>query len=374
MTDPAVQTSSLATTMRRPTRRQLSIGGGSLALILLFVFGLHWWTVGRYLIETDNAYVRADVVTITPRVAGYVAEILVADNQRVRAGDVLARIDDRDYSVKVVEAEGRVAAAQAEVAVQEARIANLDAQSQQQHSLISGNVAGVMASEADSRRAGLEYSRQMLLTRQEVTSAQNLETAEADAKKARAGLAVAKANLAAQRDRLPVLATERQGAVADLHKARAALAQAQAALTLARNALGYTLLRAPTAGIVGQRSVRVGQYAEIGAPLLAIVPNDVYVVANYKETQVAPVHLGQPVAIAVDAFEGAALKGHVESFAPASGAQFALLPPDNATGNFTKIVQRMPVRIRVDPGQARAADLRPGMSVVTTIDTRAAAL
>jgi len=343
-------------------------------LLLLFVFGLHWWTVGRYLVETDNAYVRADVVMITPRVAGYVAEVLVADNQRVRAGDVLARIDDRDYSAKVIEAEGRVAAAQAEVAVQEARIANLGAQSQQQHSLIAGNVAAVAASEADSRHAGLEYNRQMLLTRQEVTSAQNLETAEAGAKKATAGLAVAKANFAAQRDRLPVLATERQGAVADLQKARAALAQTQAALTLARNTLSYTVLRAPTAGVIGQRSVRVGQYAEVGAPLFAIVPNDAYVVANYKETQVAPVQLGQPVAIAVDAFAGAALKGHVESFAPASGAQFALLPPDNATGNFTKIVQRMPVRIRVDPGQARAADLRPGMSVVTTIDTRAAAL
>ncbi|EIZ81305.1 membrane fusion protein family auxiliary transport protein [Novosphingobium sp. Rr 2-17] len=373
MTDTAVQTLPLTTPMRRPTRRQLLIGGGGLALIVLLMFGLHWLTVGRYMVGTDNAYVRADVVTITPRVAGYVAEVLVADNQRVRAGDVLARIDDRDYSVKVVQAEGIVAAAQAEVAVREARIANLGAQSHQQRSLITGNVAGVTASEADARHAGLEYSRQVLLTRQEVTSAQNLETAEADAKKASAGLAVARASLAAQRDRLPVLATERQAAVADLDKARAALVQAQAALTLARNALGYTVLRAPTAGVVGQRSLRVGQYAEVGTPLLAIVPDDAYVIANYKETQVGPVHRGQPADIEVDAFGGLVLNGHVESFAPASGAQFALLPPDNATGNFTKIVQRMPVRIRVDPGQARAAELRPGMSVVTTIDTRGAA-
>ncbi|WP_030540656.1 HlyD family secretion protein [Sphingobium sp. DC-2] len=373
MTDTAVQTLPLTTIMYRPTRRQLLIGGGGLALIVLLVFGLHWLTVGRYMVGTDNAYVRADVVTITPRIAGYVAEVLVADNQRVRAGDVLARIDDRDYRVKVAEAEGVVAAAQAEVAAQEARIANLDAQSQQQRSLLAGNVAGVSASEADARHANLEYGRQMLLKRQEVTSAQKLEAAEADAKKASASLAVAKANLAAQRDRLPVLATERQAALAELDKARAALVQAQAALTLARNALGYTVLRAPTTGVVGQRSLRVGQYAEVGTPLLAVVPDDAYIIANYKETQVGPIHPGQPADIEVDAFGGLVLKGHVESFAPASGAQFALLPPDNATGNFTKIVQRMPVRIRVDPGQARAAGLRPGMSVVTTIDTRGAA-
>jgi membrane fusion protein (multidrug efflux system) len=281
MTDTAVQTLPFTTTMRRPTRRQLLIGGGGLALIVLLVFSLHWLAVGRYMVGTDNAYVRADVVTITPRVAGYVAEVLVADNQRVRAGDVLARIDDRDYNVKVGEAEGVVAAAQAEVAVQEARIANLGAQSQQQRSLIAGNVAGVTASEADALHAGLEYSRQMLLTRQGVTSAQNLEAAVADAKKSSAGLAVAKASLAAQRDRLPVLATERQAAIAGLDKARAALVQAQAALTLARNALGYTVLRAPIAGVVGQRSLRVGQYAEVGTPLLAIVPDDAYVIANY---------------------------------------------------------------------------------------------
>lgn len=373
MTDYPAQTSPTITTMRGPTRHQLLIAGGGLTLIILLVFGLHWWAVSRYLVSTDNAYVRADVVTITPRVAGYVAEVLVADNQRVRAGDVLARIDDRDYRAKVVQAEGAVAAARAEVAVQEARIANLGAQSQQQRSLIAGNVAGVTASEAEARHAVLEYSRQMLLARQEVTSAQNLEAAEADAKKASAGLAVAKAGLAAQRDRLPVLATERQASVADLDKARAALAQALAALALARIDLGYTVLRAPTAGIVGQRSVRIGQYAEVGTPLLAVVPNDAYVIANYKETQVNPIYPGQSTDIEVDAFGGTVLKGHVESFAPASGAQFALLPPDNATGNFTKIVQRMPVRIRVDPGQARAAGLRPGMSVVTTIDTRRSA-
>jgi len=355
-------------------RRQLLIGGGGgFALIALAAFGLHWWIVGRYMIGTDNAYVRADVVTIAPRVAGYVAEVAVADNQRVRAGDILARIDDRACRARVALAEGAVAAARADVAAQEARIANLGAQARQQRSLIAGNAASVAASEADARRAGLDYRRQTLLARQQVTSAQNLETAEAGARRAAAGLAAAKAALAAQRDRLPVLATERRAAVADLDKARGTLMQARAALTLARIDLAYTVIRAPAAGLVGQRSLRVGQYAEVGTPLMAVVPNHAYVIANYKETQVDSVRPGQPVDIVVDAFGGAALRGHVDSFAPASGAQFALLPPDNATGNFTKIVQRIPVRIRVDAGQARAAALRPGMSVVTTIDTRGAA-
>jgi membrane fusion protein (multidrug efflux system) len=158
--------------------------------------------------------------------------------------------------------------------------------------------------------------------------------------------------------------------VAGLSQERGVLQQAQAALTLARLALGYTEVRAPVEGIVGERSLRVGQYAEVGAPLLAVVPPDAYVVANYKEVQIDRVRPGQPVDIEVDAFGGAKLEGHVDSFSPASGAQFALLPPDNATGNFTKIVQRIPLRIRLDAGQARAGDLRPGMSVITTIDTR----
>jgi membrane fusion protein (multidrug efflux system) len=342
-------------------------------LFAVAAFGVHWWIVGRFMIGTDNAYVRADTVAIAPRVAGYIAMVAVADNQRVEAGDILARIDDRDYLAKVAQAEGAVASARADVAAQEARIANLGAQAERQRSLIAGNAATVAANEADARRAGLDYRRQTILVRQQVASAQHLETAEADASKTTANLAAANAALSAQRDYLPVLETERQVAVADLDKARGVQAQAEAALALARIDLDDTVLRAPTAGTVGQRSLRVGQYAEVGTPLMAVVPDGAYVVANYKETQIGSIRPGQPVAISVDAFGGAALTGHVDSFAPASGAQFALLPPDNATGNFTKIVQRMPLRIQVDREQKRAAELRSGMSVVTTIDTRGAA-
>jgi membrane fusion protein (multidrug efflux system) len=373
MTDPFVRRASSALSDIRPSGRQVSIGGAGVALFAVVAFGLHWWIVGRFMIGTDNAYVRADMVTIAPRVAGYIAEVAVADNQRVEAGDILARIDDRDYRAKVAQAEGAVAAARAEVAAQEARIANLGAQADRQRSLIAGNAAAVAASAADARRAGLDYRRQAILVRQQVVSAQHLETAEAEASKTAANVAAANAALAAQRDYLPVLETERQVAVADRDKARGEQVQAEAALALARIDCDDTVLRAPTAGTVGQRSLRVGEYAEVGTPLMAIVPISFYVVANYKETQIDSIRPGQPAAIAVDAFGGATLTGHVDSFAPASGAQFALLPPDNATGNFTKIVQRMPLRIQVDPGQARAAELRSGMSVVTTIDTRGAA-
>ena len=355
------------------TRRQLALGAGAAGILVAIAFGVYWCAVGRFRIGTDDAYVRADVVIITARVSGYVAEVAVTDNQHVRVGELLARIDDRDYRAKVQQTEGEVIAASAAVAAQEARIANLRAQTDQQRNVIKEGTATVAAAEAEAHRADLEYRRQTSLAQQEITSAQKLEIAAADAQESLSRLAAARAAVAAESGHLTVIATEQQAALAGLSQARGVVQQAQSALTLARLALGYTEIRAPIAGIVGERSLRVGQYAEVGSPLLAVVPRDAYIVANYKEVQIDRVRPGQPVDIAVDAFDGATLKGHVDSFSPASGAQFALLPPDNATGNFTKIVQRMPIRIQVDKGQARAGELRPGMSVITTIDTRAPA-
>ena len=354
----------------RPSRRPTLVAAGALALLAAIGFALHWWSVGRFLIETDNAYVRADVVAIAPRVAGNIVSVAVADNQRVRAGDILARIDDRDYRIRVAEAEGAVAAARADISAAAARIANLDARSIQQRSAIAQDVAAVSARAADAPLATLAYRRQSDLARQQITSTRMLETAEADAGRTGAGLTEARAKLATSRDALPVLATERRAAAADRDKAKAALRRSEAALDAARLDLDRTVIRAPVAGLVGQRVVRVGQYAEVGTPLMALVPGTAFVVANYKETQIARVRPGQPVRIMVDAFGGTPLNGHVDSFAPASGAQFALLPPDNATGNFTKIVQRMPLRIRIDTGQSQAGGLRPGMSVETIVDTR----
>lgn len=370
MTDTENPDNISSTARMRPTRRRLLIAGCGLVLVSAAAFGIHWWVKGRFLIETDNAYVRADVVTITPQVPGRIVAVAVADNQRVRAGDILARIDDRDYRIEVARAESALAAARADVAAGQARIANLGAQAGRQRNLIAQDAASLRARDADARLAALQYSRQASLARQQVTSAQMLETAEADNRKASAGHTEARAKLSAARDTLLVLATGRDEAVADLDKARAAVRQAEAALEYARLNLERTVIRAPAAGRIGQRTVRAGHHAEAGAPLMAVVPDATYVVANYKETQTGHIQPGQAVRIIVDAFGGGELRGHVDSFAPASGAQFALLPPDNATGNFTKIVQRMPLRIRIDAGQAGVAALRPGMSVETIVDTR----
>lgn len=346
------------------------MGGAGLLLVLAVAFGVRWWTVGRFMVGTDNAYIRADILTVAPRVSGNLVAVEVRDNQMVRAGDVIARIDDRDYRARVDAAEGALAAAQADVSARQAGIASLDARSRQQQGNIAQCDATLAARQADSRLAALEYKRQTALFGQQVSSRQSLETAQASASKAAAGVAEAHATLDTARGMLPVLKSEREAGMADLRKAEATVRQARAALDAARLDLDRTVIRAPSAGLVGQRVLRVGQYVEAGAPLLAIVPSDAYVVANFKETQTNHIRPGQPVGIGVDAFGGEVLKGRVDSFAPASGAQFALLPPDNATGNFTKIIQRMPVRIRLEPGQTRLGDLRPGMSVEVAVDTR----
>lgn len=349
--------------------RRLLLAGGAVALVAACALGLRWWSVGRAMIETDDAYVRADIVTVAPRVAGMVVAVEVADNQVVRAGQVLVRIDDRDARMKVEQARGALVSAQAQVAERQARIANLDARAVQQRSAIAQADAALAARDADAGLAALDARRQDTLARQQVTSDQLLQSAQAAARRTGAHVREARAALTAARDHLPVLATERVADLAELEMARGALQQARATLDAALLDLERTVVRAPIAGQVGQKTVRVGHYADVGTPLMALVPAQSYIVANYKETQSAYIRPGQSASIEVEAL-GAVLKGHVDSFAPASGAQFALLPPDNATGNFTKIVQRLPLRITIDPGQLQAAALRPGMSVETSVDTR----
>lgn len=352
------------------SRRQLMLCASGLALAAACLFGIHWWNTARFMVETDNAYVQADMVTISPFIAGNIVAVEVADNQPIRAGDVLARIDDRDYRMKVAQDEGAVTAAQADIAAQQARLANLQAQTAQQQNIIAGDEAAIAASQADAQFRQMEYQRQLTLVHQQAVSTESMQAAQAASQKADAALQQDRAALAAARDALLILATSHDEAAADLDKSRGMLAETQAALDQAHLYLGRTAIRAPVSGVVGQRSVRAGQYADTGMPLMAIVPDNAYIVANYKETQTNHIRPGQRVKISVDAFGGAVLNGHVESFAPASGAEFAVLPPDNATGNFTKIVQRLPLRIELDPNQPRAAELRPGMSVETIIDTR----
>jgi membrane fusion protein (multidrug efflux system) len=319
--------------------------------------GLYWWQAGRFLESTDNAYVEADISVVSPKVQGYVRDVRVSDNQRVAAGDVLVTIDDRDFAARAAEAEAQLQA-------QQAAVGTIDREIVQEQAVIAEAEAAVASADADRRRAQQDLARYRLLTEKMAASQQRLETAEAEARKSDAGLTKAKAALAAERNRLPVLDSEKR-------EAEAKLAQLRAALELARIDLEDTVIRAPVDGVVGNRSAQIGQLVKPGTQLLAVVPlPNVYVVANFKETQVERMRVGQTVSIAVDAFPGSAIEGRVESFAPASGSEFSLLPPENATGNFTKIVQRLPVRIAVPATNTLAGLLRPGLSVVAEVDTR----
>ncbi|MGF7212565.1 membrane fusion protein (multidrug efflux system) [Skermanella aerolata] len=318
--------------------------------------GYCYWTVGRHLESTDDAYVKADHTVIAPKVSGYIAEVLVEDNERVVAGQALARIDDRDFRVALDQAR-------ADLETAEAAIRNLDAQIVLQRSLIEREKADVAASEVALAFAQKENARYSNLMQTGYGTTQRAQQTESALGQAQAKLRGDRAALAAAENKVAVLATERGKAEAQRDRSHSALVQA-------RLNLSYTVIAAPISGTVGARSLRIGQYVQTGTQLMAVVPlQAVYVVANFKETQLTHVHAGQLVEIAVDGFPGVGLRGHVDSLSPASGLEFALLPPDNATGNFTKIVQRIPVRIVLDPGPLSGL-LRPGMSVEPTIDTR----
>ncbi|WP_449234217.1 HlyD family secretion protein [Azospirillum doebereinerae] len=319
--------------------------------------GYGWWTNGRFMESTDNAYVQSDITVVSPKVSAYVREVRVAENQQVRSGDVLVVLDDRDFRVKVAEAE-------AAVNTQRAGLGTLDSKLELQRAIIDQAAASLSSAEAEQRRAQQDYDRNRSLANDSWTSRQKLETADADLRKAVAQVAKSRAALAAENDQVGVLRATRI-------ETEARLAESEASLDSARNDLAGTVIRAAVDGVIGNRGVQVGQYARPGVQLLALVPlPDVYVVANFKETQIDRMRPGQTVHIEVDAFPGRKLEGRVESFAPASGSKFSLLPPENATGNFTKIVQRVPVRIALPRDGALAGLLRPGLSVVAEVDTR----
>jgi membrane fusion protein (multidrug efflux system) len=320
-------------------------------------YGHGYWTTGRYLESTDDAYVKADSTIIAPKVSGYVGEVLVGDNQPVKAGQLLARIDDRDF-------RAALAQAQADVAAAEAAVRNLDAQIALQQPLIEQGTADVTAAEATLQFAQEEQARYDGLMKSGSGTIQRAQQTDATLREKTAQLQHGKSGLLAAQKKIDVLTTERAKAVAQLDRARA-VAQ-QAALNLS-----YTRIAAPVDGTVGARSLRVGQFVQAGTQLMAVVPLDaVYVVANFKETQLTNVRNGQPVDIRIDSFHGTTLKGHVDGLSPASGLEFALLPPDNATGNFTKIVQRVPVKIVLDDHSLKGL-LRPGMSAEPVVNTKA---
>jgi membrane fusion protein (multidrug efflux system) len=335
-------------------RTSVIVGGIGLAVVIPLGWG--HWIAGLTDQSTDNAYVRADTTPISAQVAGRVRRMAVADYQVIEAGEALFEIDDKEYVARVAQAEAGVAAA-------EAAIGNIDSRIELQRRVIAQSQAGIAAIIADRDRAAQERGRQEALTRDGWTTAQRLELAIADTKRFEARLGEKDAEIAVQRQQLAVLDTQQQQARADQESRRAAL-------DLARIELGHTRITAPISGTVSASLVREGQYVRAGSQLISIVPlPHVHVVANYKETQLSKVRAGQAVSVTVDSFPGTVLTGRVERLSPASGAEFSLLPADNATGNFTKVAQRIAVRIALDPAAEIEGLLRPGMSVVTTIHT-----
>ncbi|MBD9453362.1 HlyD family secretion protein [Rhizobium sp. RHZ02] len=321
-------------------------------------YGHHYWTVGRFIESTDDAYVKADYTTVAPKVSGYVAAVLVGDNDAVEAGQVLAKIDDRDHQAALSQVKADVKAATA-------AITNLDAQIELQQSIIGQARATIDASLATLDFARSDAARSQRLITNGVGTQSRAEQSQSLRDQAQAALERDRAALVAAEKKVPVLQTQREQAVAQ--RERAAAAQHQAELNLS-----YTQIIAPVDGTVGARTIRVGQFVTSGTQLMAVVPlHSVYVVANFKETQLTHVRAGQPVEVKVDSFPDVEIKGHVDSISPASGLEFSLLPPDNATGNFTKIVQRIPVKIVIDDEKVSGL-LRAGMSVEPEIDTKAA--
>jgi membrane fusion protein (multidrug efflux system) len=342
---------------KRWLRRLLLSGVSFFVLAGAVDFGWDYWTVGRFQVSTDDAYVKADNTTIAPKIPGYIAAVLVGDNEPVKAGQVLARIDDRDYKVALDQAKADVAAAKAAVSNKKAA---LDAQ----QSVIDAARATISVDQANQAFAAEDDKRYSHLATTGYGTVQN-------AQQAASRIAAAKATVARDQASLGTALKQVELLKAELAQAEAALSRSKAVQEQAELNLSYTEIVAPGEGVVGNRTLRVGQYVQAGTQLMSVVPvAQAYIVANYKETQLTNVRAGQPVQIEVDTFPGVAVHGHVDSIAPASGQEFALLPPDNATGNFTKIVQRIPVKIVLDSGSPLARDLRPGMSVYPAIDTK----
>jgi membrane fusion protein (multidrug efflux system) len=328
----------------------------ALAFIALATVRWDEWVGGARIQTTDDAYVRAELTRLSSRVAGEVLTVAVRDFQHVKAGDLLVQIDPADYQAQVDQAEAGVVGARA-------ALDNLSNQVELQYATIAQAEAQLVSAQAQEVEAREERDRQQSLTQTEAGTRQKLEQATAGYARAQADVQANRALIAAQRHQLEVLSGTKKQRAADLEGAKATLAAA-------RLRLGYTRITAPFDGVVGEREVQPGDYVNIGSNLINVVPlPDVYVIANYKETQLTRVKPGQIVDVTVDSFPNQALHGRVERIAPASGSQFALLPPDNATGNFTKVVQRIPVRIALDKGQPLLERLLPGMSVVTRIHT-----
>jgi membrane fusion protein (multidrug efflux system) len=355
---PAVPPANDPAAAAKPGKRKFIMMGvfGLLALAAVG-YGVYFLLVGRFYVSTDDAYVRANNTTLGARVAGHVAAILPADNAIVHTGDVIFKIDDGDYKIAVDAARTRIA-------TQQATIDRIGRQVTALVSAVEQASAQFASSEAALKRAGLDYDRQQALSTKGFASRATFEQSEAGRDQGVAAVKAAQAAYDAARDNVEV--TRAQQA-----EAQAQFAELQTTLAKAERDLAFTSVRAPVDGTFSNRMVSTGDFIQAGQRLANVVPlNDVFIDANYKETQLKRIRIGQPVTIKVDAYGLRKFAGIVESISPAAGSVFTLLPPDNATGNFTKIVQRLPVRIRVPKDVAKQNLLRAGMSVYTTVDTR----
>jgi membrane fusion protein (multidrug efflux system) len=383
-------------------------------IVVLITGNWNQWTADRETQETDDAYIRADLTPLSTKAAGLVAKVDVSDYQAVKSGDLLIELKDDDFQAQVREAEAAVTAAQGAliyndrqeqlqdtkitqandgIRAAEADITAAQAGIEAANAGIAGANSGIAAAQADVERSGKERHRQEALIATESTTPQKLEQAVADDERLRSQLASRKADLASasaqlasreadlaraearlQSSRSAVEAEKRQRSVLESHQLQltADLNLKRASLALSQTNLGYTRIFAPDSGIVSERLVRPGQLVSPGTQVISLVQNDVWVQANYRETQLPRIRPGEVAEIRVDAIPGLVFKGRVDQVAPASGSQFALLPPDNATGNFTKVVQRVSVKIVFDPDQPTRSRLRPGLSVIAAIHTRSA--
>jgi membrane fusion protein (multidrug efflux system) len=362
MTDPAAEGTESAPEAPRSKRKRIP-----LVIVGILVLALGAWALNRYLysrhhVSTDNAQVDSHITFIAPRIAAFVSRVLVDDNQHVKAGDTLVVLDDRDLKVRLEQTEADLRAAEAAVG-RRGQPGEAKAQFQATQAQAASVEASVTAAEADYRKAAADVERYRKLAAQKIISAQQLDAAEA-------AFEAAAANLESARRQASAAGSQVTASGAAIRSADARLAAAQAAVDNARLQLSYARLTAPVSGSIAKRNAESGALVQIGQTLMSVVPDkDVWVTANLKETQTTNVRVGDHAEFTVDAYPGRKFEGRVESLSPATGAKFALLPPDNATGNFTKVVQRIPVKIAVDQPAETAVPLRPGMSVDVTIET-----